>query len=219
MSRVIAIGDIHGCAEALRALLGAIAPQPDDTIVTLGDCVDRGPDSHDVIEQLLALPAQCNYVPLIGNHELMMLSAIDQQSMASNWMMFGGQQTMASYGNALENIPDAHIDFMRNFRRSFETEDHIFVHANYIADLDMADQPERIIFWERLSAMVPPPHRSSKRVLVGHTPQPDGEVLDLGHLVCIDTYCFAGGWLTAYDVATNQVWQADVIGTLREPDA
>lgn len=216
MSRVIAIGDIHGCAEALRALLEAIVPAADDTIITLGDCVDRGPNSREVIDQLCEVATNCNYVPLTGNHELMMLSAIDQQSLAGNWMMFGGQQTMASYGNSLEQIPDEHIEFMRSFRRSFETDDHIFVHANYIADLDMVDQPERIIFWERLTSMVPPPHRSGKRVLVGHTPQADGEVLDLGHLVCIDTCCFAGGWLTAFDVTTNRVWQADVIGTLRE---
>ncbi len=216
MSRVIAIGDIHGCAEALRALLNVISPQPDDTIITLGDCVDRGPDGRGVIDQLLELRAQCNYVPLMGNHELMMLSAVEQQSKIGNWMMFGGQQTLASYGNNLKDIPEEHLAFIRGFRRSFETSDHIFVHANYIADLDMEDQPERIIFWERISSLCPPPHKSGKQVVIGHTPQPDGEVLHLGHLVCIDTCCFAGGWLTAFDVTANQYWQADVIGTLRQ---
>ena len=53
--RVIAIGDIHGCAVALRTLCDAIQPRPDDTLVTLGDCVDRGPDSRGVIDQLLQL--------------------------------------------------------------------------------------------------------------------------------------------------------------------
>jgi len=215
MSRIIAIGDIHGCADALRALLDEIALQADDTLITLGDCVDRGPDSKGVIDQLLAVAATCRHVPLMGNHELMMLGAIDQQSTNNSWSVFGGQQTLASYGNSLESIPAEHVTFIRGFQRTYEADDHIFVHANYIADLDMADQPERTIFWERITSTCPPPHKSGKRVIVGHTPQIDGNVLDLGHLVCIDTCCFAGGWLTAMDVTTNQYWQADVIGSLR----
>ena len=56
---------------------------------------------------------------------------------------------------------------------------------------------------------------SGKTVIVGHTPQVDGEVLDLGHLICIDTYCFGTGWLTAMDVDTGEIWQADQDGILR----
>ncbi len=58
-ARTIAIGDIHGCLLALNAILGAIDPQPDDVIVTLGDYVDRGPDSRGVLERLIALAGQC----------------------------------------------------------------------------------------------------------------------------------------------------------------
>ena len=62
MSRTIAIGDIHGCGDALRAILAAIDPQPDDTIIGMGDYVDRGPGSRDVIEQLLALAKRCQFI-------------------------------------------------------------------------------------------------------------------------------------------------------------
>ncbi|MHB8862103.1 MAG: serine/threonine protein phosphatase, partial [Pirellulaceae bacterium] len=85
---------------------------------------------------------------------------------------------------------------------------HIFMHANYIADRDLDDQPEETLFWTHVSSVVPPPHRSGKIAIVGHTPQFSGEILDLGHLKCIDTCCFAGGWLTALDVHSGQVWQA-----------
>ncbi len=69
--RTVAVGDIHGCAAALAALLRAVAPGPDDTLVTLGDYIDGGPDAQGVIEQLLGLAGRCKLVPLLGNHEEM----------------------------------------------------------------------------------------------------------------------------------------------------
>lgn len=74
-NRTIAIGDIHGCSAAFRALLTAISPQPGDTIVTLGDYVDRGVDSKGAIDLLIELEKRCRLVPLLGNHDEMMLEA------------------------------------------------------------------------------------------------------------------------------------------------
>ena len=68
-SRTIAIGDIHGCSVALDALLEAIRPRPADYVVTLGDYINRGPDSRGVIERLIELENQCRLVPLLGNHD------------------------------------------------------------------------------------------------------------------------------------------------------
>src|SRR5437588_178789 len=76
MPRTIAIGDIHGCSLALDGLIEAIDPQPDDTVVALGDFINRGPDSPGVLDSLIALKARCNLVPLLGNHEEMLLSAL-----------------------------------------------------------------------------------------------------------------------------------------------
>src|SRR2546426_9720291 len=73
--RVLAIGDIHGSIVALETLLAAVAPTPTDLIVTLGDYVDRGPRSCEVIEKLLALQATGRLVALLGNHDQMMLDA------------------------------------------------------------------------------------------------------------------------------------------------
>ena len=75
MSRTIAIGDIHGCSIALEALIEAISPQPDDTIIPLGDYVDRGIDSKGVLDRLIELRDRCNLVPILGNHDQMMLHA------------------------------------------------------------------------------------------------------------------------------------------------
>jgi serine/threonine protein phosphatase 1 len=69
--------------------------------------------------------------------------------------------------------------------------------------------------WLSLRDWVPPPHVSGKTAIVGHTAQRSGEILDLGYLKCIDTWCYGGGWLTALEVNTGQVWQADAQGNLR----
>ena len=96
--RLFAIGDIHGCLPALETLLAAIQPQPDDTIVTLGDYVDRGPQSREVIERLLRLQ-ECRLIPLLGNHDEMLLMIYDgQRELYIDWLLFGGNTTMASYG-------------------------------------------------------------------------------------------------------------------------
>ena len=71
--RTIAIGDIHGCSAALDALLKAIQPRPEDCIVTLGDYINRGPDSRGVIERLIELKDRCRLVSLLGNHDQMLL--------------------------------------------------------------------------------------------------------------------------------------------------
>ena len=72
-NRVIAIGDVHGCSVALRRLIEVIQPDARDTVVTLGDYINRGPDSRGVINQLISLREQCNYFPLLGNHDQLLL--------------------------------------------------------------------------------------------------------------------------------------------------
>jgi len=214
--RTIAIGDVHGCASALATLLEAIQPKRDDCIVTLGDYVDRGPDSRGVIDQLLALSGECRLVTLIGNHEVMMLEAFEEGGEAMRmWLECGGHETLLSYDGAPENIPEQHFAFLHALRRFYETERHIFVHANYHHGDAMEDQEEEFSLWVHLRHSQPSPHVSGKTVFVGHTPQRSGQILDLGHVVCIDTACAVGGWLTAVDVDTRQIWQADAQGNLR----
>jgi serine/threonine protein phosphatase 1 len=216
--RVIAIGDIHGCSTALRTLIEAINPQPDDTIVTLGDHIDCGPDSRGVIDQLLALSRRCALIPLMGNHEEMLLAALESKSDRDFWLRVGGAATLASYKAAgPEAIPSEHLEFVRKCRKYFETDSHIFVHANYWPNARMADLSSAVLFWEPLSPERARPHYSGKPVIVGHTPQTDGRILDLGFLVCIDTNCWQRRCLTALEVRTGHTWQASQRGELVNP--
>ncbi len=216
--RTIAIGDIHGYSAALAALLEAIDPQPDDTIVALGDYGDRGPDTRGVLERVIALAGRCRLVPILGNHDEMLLDAREGDlALLEDWLAFGGEETLASYGCALpQEIPEEHVSFLENCVTYHETDGHLFLHASYLADVPLDWQPGYVLRWEPLRDRRPGPHMSGKLAIVGHTAQRDGEILDLGYLKCIDTCCYGGGWLTALDVETGRLWQADQEGRLRD---
>lgn len=220
--RIIAIGDIHGCALALEALIAVIEPDHGDVIVSLGDHIDRGPDSKGVIDLMIGLAEQTQLVPLIGNHEVMMLSSLDSvsrgrySSETRMWLSCGGQETMESYGGHPDDVPDEHMQFFNNCQLYFETEHHLFVHANYDPKRPLEQQDQHTLLWTHLTNSLPKPHASGKTVIVGHTPQPSGEILNLGHVIGIDTFCVGSGWLTALDVLAMDVWQADKGGRIRE---
>jgi serine/threonine protein phosphatase 1 len=196
----------------------AIRPQPDDTLVLLGDYVDRGPQSRGVIERLLQLQQYCRLTPLLGNHDQLMLSVCDgQRQFYIDWLLFGGRATMESYATEDPGeIPSAHIEFLRSCRLFYESDRHFYVHGNYQADLPLDVQPTKTLLWESLQVRQPGPHCSGKLAIVGHTSQKSGEILDLGYLKCIDTWCYGNGWLTALDVDSGQAWQADKNGRMRE---
>lgn len=213
--RIIAIGDIHGCHAALEALISAIAPTANDTIVTLGDYVDRGPDSQKVIQTLIELKQQTHLITLLGNHERMMLDAHVDQQAQEFWLHFGGSETVESYGTSIDDVPEQHWKFLEKCLPYYEFDEFIMVHASYEPALPLADQTEKVRLWQHLGVVPPQPHVSGKTVFVGHTPQSSGEVLDAGHLICIDTYCFGGKYLTAINCETRETWQTDMHGRLR----
>jgi len=215
-ARTIAMGDIHGCSLALAALIEAVKPGPSDTVVTLGDYVDRGCDSRGVICQLMELAQRCRLVPLLGNHDEMLLDIVwGRRDLLDDWLNFGGDATLASYECvAPEQIPAWHLDFLRECRPWYESDRFLFVHASYDARYPLAGQPAELLRWESIRDQFPGPHCSGKRAIVGHTSQKSGRVLDLGYLQCIDTWVYGDGCLTAIDVDTGQTWQADRRGTL-----
>lgn len=217
-ARTIAIGDVHGCASALEALLAAIAPAPDDTIITLGDYVNRGSDSRLVLDRLITLAGECRLVPILGNHDqvfLDCLTGLDQ--LKPVLLRMGGEATLASYGakKSLRAVPGPHIEFLRLCLPYHETESHVFLHANYDPDAPWPRQRVEQIRWTSLRETTPPPHVSGKTVIVGHTAQKSGEILDLGYLKCIDAFCYGGGWLTALDVHSGRLWQFSKTGRRR----
>jgi serine/threonine protein phosphatase 1 len=216
-ARTIAIGDIHGCLAALETLLAAIRPGPEDTLITLGDYVDRGPNSRGVIERLMLVQQQCHLIPLLGNHEEMLLTVYDGSGeLYVDWLLYGGQATLESYDTqSPEDIPAAHVEFLRSCRLFHEMERHFFVHGTYRPQLPLEAQPREVLLWESLKICRPGPHCSGKTAIVGHASQKTGEILDLGYLKCIDTWCYGEGWLTALDIFSGETWQANKNGEMR----
>ncbi len=213
--RTIAIGDIHGCAKALQGMLDAIAPTAKDQLIFLGDYVDRGPDSKWVIQRLIELSDCCQTVFLLGNHEIMFRGALRGLD-PTLWLQQGGHQTITSYGGLLDNVPEAHRQFLEKCLPYFETQGEMFLHANYVPDLPLESQPEEALFWEHLNVCLPAPHVSGKHVYCGHTPQRGGNIGFFSHLTCLDTCCFGGLWLSAIDIESREIWQVSREGHLRE---
>ncbi|WP_395750607.1 metallophosphoesterase family protein [Prosthecobacter sp.] len=214
MPRLLAIGDIHGHLNTFTHLLNVIKPQQDDTLVLLGDYVDRGPDSCGVIERILKLKQETHLVCLRGNHEEMFLHAYDPNKDLNFWGSCEGDETLLSYkAHGLRSIPETHWELLRTTDLYHETEDCIFVHANVEPDLPMESQDESTLLWQHIKH--PPRHFSEKLIICGHTPQPDGLPAHMGTAVCIDSGIYRTGWLTCYEPRKNRCWQCNDAGETR----
>jgi serine/threonine protein phosphatase 1 len=217
--RTLAIGDIHGCLTALRTLLRLVAPVADDRLITLGDYVDRGPDSKGVLDLLARLYDGGQVIALRGNHDEMMVDARfgGERRM---WLACGGVETLASYGHEVsdrdyDRVPDRHWQFLENDCRDwYETDTHLFVHGCVYADMPLAEHDSWVLLWQKLTG--PIDHYSGKRLICGHTRQRDGLPLVYETTVCIDTGAYdEDGWLTCLHVETGRYWQANERGETR----
>lgn len=202
----IAIGDVHGCPQSLKALLGKLDEEELSArkIVFVGDYIDRGPDSKGVVDFLLGFRREHDCVFIRGNHEQMMLDAVDQGNMGP-WMMNGAGDTLRSYGisRELKELPDSHMAFYRDTKLYYETEEYFFVHAGLSPGITIRQALEkestiRQFLWER-SHLAAPETAWEKTVVFGHTPKHEPVVRD--RMIGIDTGCVYGsmgyGILTA----------------------
>lgn len=211
--RLLAIGDIHGCATALQVLLSAVNLRPGDTLIGLGDYINKGPETKATLDQLIQLFDQNILIPLLGNHELKLLSAGQQGQPHNGIEVLVDRHTLSSYGEGgnpgtLASIPKAHWQFVQHHCLPWvETEDHIFVHATLDADKPLTGQPDTALFFDKLKAQKP--HISGKTIICGHTPQRNGNPLNVHHAICLDTAACEGQWLTCLNVLSGQVWQAN----------
>lgn len=214
-NRVLAIGDVHGCLTALKTLVYQVGFGPDDQIIFLGDLVDRGPDSSGVIDFVIELEKVGNVRHLVGNHEIMMSAAREDQDNHDFWTSVGGKETLASYPDqSIEKVPKAHWDFIEAGLPFCEIDTHFFVHANAWNDHALNEQPDEILYWDRFGD--PPPHQNGKVMVCGHTAQKAGQPHNIGHAICIDTWVFGKtGWLTCLDVVSGTYWQANQAGESR----
>ncbi len=219
--RILAIGDIHGCIVPLKLLWKMIDPQPSDTIIFVGDYVDRGPDSKGVIDFLIELRdcKQFNLTFLSGNHEEKFFLSRFGGSEIADWLAhWGGKETLESYSEegselSLNAVPQSHWEFLLHCKPFAETENHIFVHANLEADIPLTQQLPFTLIHKKFGT--PLPHCSGKTMICGHTAQASHLPADLGHAICIDTDPGRGGWLTCLDVESRTGWQTSMTGQTR----
>jgi serine/threonine protein phosphatase 1 len=203
MERIFAIGDIHGCLDKLISLMGIIDLDPQrDTLVFIGDYIDRGPQSKEVVDYLIDLAGQQSRVIFLkGNHEQMLelyLSGSDRLSFLAN----GGYATLSSYSKDISSvefspIPSAHLDFFNNLRLCYETEQHIFVHAGLKSNVPLEKQDKWDMLWIR-DEFIYSDFDFGKRVVFGHTPFPEPLVFD--NKIGIDTGAVYGNKLTCVEL-------------------
>ncbi|MFC5049787.1 metallophosphoesterase family protein [Rubritalea spongiae] len=206
------IGDIHGCLFQLKNLLDFAQPSAEQTIVTLGDYIDRGENSKGVLDFLIQLKNSHELVHLKGNHDAYLENVQADPALYKFWLKpeLGGRATLASYQDDLENVPRSHWEFLENSPFFYETEDLICVHGGLIPSLPMVQQKAETLM--NLRFHTAKAHHSGKLVVCGHTRQIDGSPRLHNNTLCIDTNVFDGGYLTAYDSESKKFYQVNAHG-------
>ncbi|MBV9387986.1 MAG: serine/threonine protein phosphatase [Chroococcidiopsidaceae cyanobacterium CP_BM_ER_R8_30] len=219
--RRIFIGDVHGYYDGLMTLLEAIAPGSDDQVYFLGDLIDRGPQSAQVVEFV----RQSGYSCLLGNHEQMLLDVLASRInvptvVQQNWLYSGGFATITSYKEA--TIPESHIDWMLQLPTHLDLGDIWLAHAGIAPTMPLAEQTAEQFCWVREEFhSIKEPYFSDKLIIIGHTitftfpgVAPGSLARGQGWLD-IDTGAYhpRSGWLTGLDFTNRQVYQVNVFGS------
>ena len=212
--RIYAIGDIHGRLDLLQRAIEAIrrdvdARGPAALTVTLGDYIDRGPDSCGVLDCLAANPFPMPLVALKGNHEYMLATFLADPAAGTHWTDNGGLATLRSYGVNLRGpltpnfataraalraaMPPAHVAFLRALKLSFSRGGYFFCHAGVRPGVPLERQSEEDLLWIREPFLLSA--RDFGQVVVhGHTPVAEPEVLP--NRIGIDTGAYFSERLT-----------------------
>ncbi|BAZ27802.1 metallophosphoesterase [Cylindrospermum sp. NIES-4074] len=215
--RRIVIGDVHGHYQGLMLLLEAIAPTSEDQVYFLGDLIDRGPQSAQVVDFV----KESNYSCLLGNHEQMLLSILsDTENFSATmqaWLYSGGQATLASYEAA--TIPQEHFDWFKTLPAYLDLGDIWLTHAGVDPKKSVAEQTTDQLCWIRDEFhSIEQPYFADKLIIVGHTITftipgvTPGKLAKGQGWLDIDTGAYhpRSGWLTALDITNHLVCQANV---------
>ncbi len=213
--RRIIIGDVHGHYDTLIALLESVAPKSDDQVYFLGDLIDRGPKSAEVVDFVM----KHNYHCLRGNHEEMLLDVVGKGKVSlqlyQGWLYSGGHATVTSYDS---KIPQEHIDWLKNLPLYMDLGDIWLVHAGISPHIPLPQQTAEQFCWIREDFhAIPQPYFPDKLIITGHTITFTFPGIEPGQLAAgngwldIETgaYHKNSGWLTALDVDNQKVYQAN----------
>ncbi|MEA5579526.1 metallophosphoesterase family protein [Anabaena sp. UHCC 0451] len=215
--RRIIIGDVHGYYQGLMILLKEIAPSSADQVYFLGDLIDRGPQSAQVVNFV----KENNYPCLLGNHEQMLLNVMahnfNSNQAIQAWLYSGGQATITSYQGA--KIPPDHLDWFANLPTYLDLEDVWLTHAGVDPRKSVSEQTAEELCWIRDEFhSMELPYFTEKLIIVGHTitftlPRvAPGQLAQGEGWLDIDTGAYhpRSGWLTGLDITNNLVYQANV---------
>jgi serine/threonine protein phosphatase 1 len=223
--RIYAIGDIHGRADLLETLLLQIDvdrilyPSPRPIVVFLGDYIDRGPTSREVIDLLLEYERGQETFFLKGNHDGFLHRFLSDSAFLDEWRLCGGLETLVSYGlspsinpDAFEqtclaselakSIPKRHLEFLESLSPSFDSGDFLFVHAGIRPGVPIRKQMEEDLLWIR-QEFLSCEQRFEKYVVHGHTPVRTPDIRS--NRINIDTGAFATGRLTCIAIEGSTI--------------
>lgn len=224
--RVYAIGDVHGRLDLLDDLIAQVLADDEQrgaartTLIFIGDLIDRGPQSAQVVERLRTLDAPFPVRFIKGNHEELFLDAMEGDDAALRiFCRSGGRETALSYGLASEtydafgfeelrgwlvdHVPPAHRAFLDSFEDLIEVGDYVFVHAGVRFEVPLAEQRTKTLRWIRepfLNHRAPTSHC----IVHGHTIAEEPQMLQ--HRIGIDTGAFLHGRLTAVGLEGESRW-------------
>ncbi len=215
--RLLAIGDIHGCMDPFRELVEKkIRIRKSDRIVLLGDYIDRGYQSREVVDYIIDLQNQgFDIIPLMGNHESMLIDSLGSEQSMYNWSMNGGSETLFSFGikSSIE-LEFKYLQFFENLLFYYIRDQFIFVHAGFNNEIDDPFQDKSQMIWSRRESYSNPVF-NGKIIVHGHTPVPytlcRELVLSDRNVINIDTGCVydkLGGYghLTAIELFTRELF-------------
>ena len=219
---IFAIGDIHGCLKQLASLQDKIFNYPtynkeSDLIIYLGDYIDRGPNSKDVIQHILKLQKEkVNSIFLMGNHEQIMIDFVfNKINNLKYWLGLGADQTFRSYkieiaefikdgfgddnidrlrSVLLNELSNEHIYFLKNLRLSYSVGKYLFVHGGINPEKALKDQDKMDFLWSRSNQFFDKNFKFEQIIIHGHTPEK--EVINFPYRINIDTGCFFSGKLS-----------------------
>ncbi len=224
--RRIFIGDVHGHYDGLMRLLEAIAPTSTDQVFFLGDLIDRGPKSCQVVEFV----KQSSHTCMRGNHEQLLLEAMPDTGIRhpalQAWIYSGGQATLDSYKLDNPGSVDVlleHRDWISTLPTHLDLGDIWLAHAGIHPELTIEDQTVQEYCWirEKFHSMAKP-YFDDKLIITGHTitfTLPDvepGNVARGNGWIDIDTGAYhpKSGWLTGFDATNEQIYQVNVFHNL-----
>lgn len=201
MGRIIGISDIHGEYEKLCRVLEKIAPKKDDTLVFMGDYIDRGKKSREVVDKIIDMKNVCNCVYLTGSHEYAMLHAKSDEYYNYLFWNYGGDATAESYGG-FDNIMKVHGNFFNSLKFYYIIGKYLFIHAGVRIGVPLEEQSEEDMVYIR-SAFYTKRHHLPYKIIFGHTEFDSPQVQE--DKICIDTGCgkYKNAPLTAIVIDKN----------------